>query len=100
MNFGIQNKLKIRFSNWILKLISTNIYIHGDKERVHIGKNTSLVNSLFNTSSGHIYIGDDTIFGHNCMLLTGKHFNGNHKHIDFNTLGMSAIIEENILLSN
>jgi acetyltransferase-like isoleucine patch superfamily enzyme/predicted SAM-dependent methyltransferase len=44
-----------------------------DSKRLHIGKNVSLVNTTFNVSSGHIYIGNDTIFGHNCMVLTGKH---------------------------
>ena len=31
------------------------------------------MNSIFNVVSGKIHIGDNTIFGHNCMLLTGVH---------------------------
>ena len=42
-------------------------------DRVKIGKGCSTVNTLFNTSSGEITVGDDTVFGHNCMVLTGVH---------------------------
>jgi acetyltransferase-like isoleucine patch superfamily enzyme len=31
------------------------------------------MNTLFNTVSGEIRIGDDTLFSHNCMVLTGTH---------------------------
>ena len=31
------------------------------------------MNSIFNVISGEIHIGDNTIFGHNCMILTGTH---------------------------
>jgi len=31
------------------------------------------MNTIFNTNSGDIIIGDNTIFGHNCMVLTGVH---------------------------
>jgi acetyltransferase-like isoleucine patch superfamily enzyme len=48
-------------------------YLHGDKERMNIGNGCSTTNTLFNTVSGNITIGDDTIFGHNCMVLTGRH---------------------------
>lgn len=48
-------------------------YIHGSKKRLHIGKNCSTMNSLFNVISGHITLGDNTIVGHNCMFLTGTH---------------------------
>jgi acetyltransferase-like isoleucine patch superfamily enzyme len=48
-------------------------YCHGNPNRLHIGQRVSTVNTLFNTSSGDIYVGDDTIFGHNVMVLTGHH---------------------------
>ena len=48
-------------------------YIEGDGGEVIIGKNVYLVNSLLNIESGSIYIGDNTIFGYNVMLLTGRH---------------------------
>ena len=33
----------------------------------------SRIRPIFNTGSGEIKIGDGVIFGHNVMLLTGKH---------------------------
>jgi acetyltransferase-like isoleucine patch superfamily enzyme len=47
--------------------------IFGDSDRLHTGKQVELSNTLFNTVGGHIFVGDDTFFGHNCMVLTGKH---------------------------
>lgn len=58
----------------IIVRISLNIPVyHGDKKRVFVGENVSLMNTLLNTASGDIRIGNNTIFGHNCMVLTGKH---------------------------
>ncbi len=48
-------------------------YIHGKKSRVHIGERVSLLNTTINVSSGDVTIGDDTIFGHNCVIATGIH---------------------------
>ncbi len=48
-------------------------YVHGPADRVVLGERVSLMNTVLNTLSGDIVIGDDTIFGHNCMLLTGRH---------------------------
>lgn len=38
-----------------------------------IGQRVSTVNTIFNLASGSITVGDDTIFGYNCMVLTGRH---------------------------
>lgn len=38
-----------------------------------IGKNVGLSNAILNARSGSIVIGDNTIFGHNVMVLTGVH---------------------------
>ena len=48
-------------------------YLNGDKKRISIGEGCSTTNTLFNTVSGNITIGNHTIFGHNCMVLTGRH---------------------------
>jgi acetyltransferase-like isoleucine patch superfamily enzyme len=48
-------------------------YVHGPRYRVHTGDRVSLMNTVLNTVSGTITIGDRTIFGHNCMVLTGRH---------------------------
>ena len=61
------------FINWLVKRLSFTYYIHGPSSRLNISPGCSLVNTIFNTSSGYISIGSDTIFGHNCMVLTGRH---------------------------
>jgi acetyltransferase-like isoleucine patch superfamily enzyme len=48
-------------------------YIHGPADRLHLGRNVNAVNTLFNTNSGSIFVGDYTFFGHNCMVITGTH---------------------------
>ena len=81
--FFIKKKL-----SWIgIYLGFTNInysYVHGNKERLIVGKNCSTMNSIFNVISGDIYIGDNTIFGHNCMILTGTHNFKDGKRISLN----------------
>jgi len=53
-------------------------YVHGSKLRITLGKNCSTMNTIFNVISGNIIVGNDTLFGHNCMVLTGTHefYNG------------------------
>lgn len=48
-------------------------FIDGDRRRVRIGHRVGLSNTLINTASGDIEIGDYSIFGYNVMLLTGRH---------------------------
>ena len=57
----------------IRKYSSRVPHIKGDKQRVKLGNRVSLVNTLINVSSGDVTIGDDTIFGHNCVIATGIH---------------------------
>lgn len=45
----------------------------GSNGSLHLGKQVCTANTLFNLSSGSIYIGDNTIFGQNVMVLTGRH---------------------------
>ncbi|NBT06919.1 MAG: hypothetical protein EBS54_09505, partial [Betaproteobacteria bacterium] len=48
-------------------------YTTGGSGKLILGERVATANTLFNLSSGSIYIGDYTIFGHNVMVLTGKH---------------------------
>lgn len=48
-------------------------YIHGPKDRLKTKGKVYLVNTIFNTRSGNITLGNMVGFGHNCMVLTGKH---------------------------
>ncbi len=47
--------------------------VWGPKERVHLEGETCLGNTLFNTLSGEIYIGEFTFAGHNVSIITGTH---------------------------
>jgi maltose O-acetyltransferase len=51
-------------------------YIHGPRDRIKIGHNVMLNNTLFNTRSGNIAIGNNVTFAHNCMVITGRHNSG------------------------
>lgn len=53
-------------------------YVHGDRHRLHLGQRCSVMNTFFNVVSGEIFVGDDTLFSHNCQVLTGQHrfYNG------------------------
>lgn len=48
-------------------------YVEGDGGALHLGKGVRLANTLLNIESGSIFIGDNTIFGYNVMVLTGRH---------------------------
>lgn len=45
----------------------------GGSGSLHLGKRVCTANTMFNLSSGSIYVGDCTIFSHNVMVLTGRH---------------------------
>jgi acetyltransferase-like isoleucine patch superfamily enzyme len=58
-------------------IISGNnrIFVHGNND-VMLEADLEIPESIyFNTRSGNIYIGRNTIFGENVMLVTGKHYN-------------------------
>lgn len=47
--------------------------VFGPRHRLQIGTGCSTMNTLFNTVSGTISIGDYTVFSHDCHILTGTH---------------------------
>jgi acetyltransferase-like isoleucine patch superfamily enzyme len=59
-------------------------YVHGDLGRLHVGDRCSLMDTTFNVVSGDVYIGDDTLFSHGCLVLTGQHrfFEGRRASLD------------------
>ncbi len=84
-NYTLRQKVaycvKLPLLNFGLWLGFQNIqysYVHGCKSRVKLGDNCSTMNTIFNVISGNIVIGNNTLFGHNCMVLTGIHefYNG------------------------
>ena len=83
-----KNKKDWHFSVWLLTKIRVLIipiirffkyysyqtyYIEGGGGKLQVGENVYLVNTLINVESGSVFIGDNTIFGYNVMLLTGRH---------------------------
>lgn len=68
----------IHFGLWLNFNNSEYSYVHGLSSRVVLGKNCSTMDTIFNVISGEIVVGDNTIFGHGCMVLTGTHnfYNG------------------------
>ncbi len=72
----VVNYIKLPFLNFGLWLGFQNIeysYVHGCKSRIKLGGNCSTMNTIFNVISGNIVVGSNTLFGHNCMVLTGTH---------------------------
>ena len=55
---------EIDFFNKIKKFFYNSIFIWGKNDRLHL-ENTRIErsNTLFNTRSGHIYVGEHTMFG-------------------------------------
>lgn len=72
-----RRRLRERVIDYFCELGFINIgrcVVHGPRERLHLGKGLSCTNNVFfNTRSGHITIGDDTVLSFYCMFLTGRH---------------------------
>jgi acetyltransferase-like isoleucine patch superfamily enzyme len=48
-------------------------YVKGDHGSFTRGRMVGLANTLINLEGGSVTVGDYAIFGHNVMLLTGRH---------------------------
>ena len=65
---------------WLLYFHYNTHFVDGDKNRLTVGRRCGLANTLFNTASGTISIGDNVAFGYNVMVLTGRHnFKNGHR---------------------
>ena len=83
MFFNFKFLFKSYLAKALLSVINNNHYCHGCSNKLIIGNGVSTINTLFNTASGKIVIGNNTIFGHNVMVLTGRHdfTNGRRKKL-------------------
>lgn len=72
---------------WMLYYFYETSYCMGTGGKLVTGKKVAVANTLFNLSSGSIYIGDYTIFGQNVMVLTGR-----HNFIDGQRAGLDEVI--------
>lgn len=48
----------------------------GGSDRVHIHPSANVQNAFFNTMSGDVFVDEGSWFGHQVMLLTGTHHDG------------------------
>lgn len=86
--FSIRRALKMRLRSLIRPIVRLlkyyelqTPYIEGDGGKLIVGKGVSLTNALINIESGSVCIGDNTIFGYNVMLLTGRHLFENGERV-------------------
>jgi len=78
MGSSIKIKLRLRplmrpIVRWFMFYFYDTYCTIGSSGDLHIGRKVAAANTIFNLSSGSIYIGDYTIFGQNVMILTGRH---------------------------
>jgi acetyltransferase-like isoleucine patch superfamily enzyme len=59
--------------SWLQELLLTHPVIFGNEKRLHLHKTVQCNNTLFNLSSGEIFVDAGTLFAHNVMVLTGRH---------------------------
>lgn len=54
-------------------ILTNDQRVFGSADRVSVAETAEMVNTLFNTVSGRIEVGEFTFAGHNVCLLTGTH---------------------------
>jgi acetyltransferase-like isoleucine patch superfamily enzyme len=76
-----------RITNFLCSLGFVNerrVLVRGPRERLHYADYPYGPGIIFNTNSGSIFVGKEVVFGHDVMVLTGKHeFEGSSfkKHV-------------------
>jgi maltose O-acetyltransferase len=85
-------------------------YVDGDESRLIImDPNINKLSrygyrsAIFNTRSGKIVIGSNVMFGHECMILTGRHVDDVANPLEFKptiTSGFDIFIEDGVFLTS
>ena len=57
----------------VQEIINNRVRFWGNPKRVKIASTAGMLNTLFNSASGSIEIGDYTFAGHNVSIITGTH---------------------------
>lgn len=70
---ALNNLLLSLIGPLVLQIVNGVPRIWGDSRRVSIHPTANVVNSVFNTASGSISIGEYSFTGHNVSFLTGTH---------------------------
>lgn len=66
-------KLPSAFIRHIQRIAYSSPYVEGSHGSLTCGEMVGLANTLINLEGGSVNVGAYTIFGHNVMLLTGRH---------------------------
>jgi acetyltransferase-like isoleucine patch superfamily enzyme len=61
------------FKPIVQAIVYEEIRIKGDPSRLKLSPKTLMTNTLFNTNSGSIEVGDYTFAGYNVSIITGNH---------------------------
>lgn len=57
----------------VFDIVMHDARVWGDRTRLKVAKAARMNNTLFNPSSGEIYVGEYSCAGHNVALITGQH---------------------------
>jgi hypothetical protein len=63
--YGIDHRLRLRITGYAT--------LHGPMSRLRVSETANLSDVVINTRCGSVDIGDDVLFGHGVLLLTGTH---------------------------
>jgi acetyltransferase-like isoleucine patch superfamily enzyme len=98
----VDEKQQSSIRSVVQKSINNEIRVWGDPNRLKISQKTALVNTLFNTSSGNIEIGDYTFTGHNVSIITGTHDYKNkfEKRWEYPSEGRDIIIGKGVWIGS
>jgi len=71
--YVLREQLQQEIAPVVHELIHSQIRVWGSRDRLHLAPTAAMVNTLFNTASGQITVGDYSFAGHNVSILTGSH---------------------------
>ncbi len=66
-------KLLMVEGGYLKKKLLLQHVVHGPEDRLTFGTDVDLNDTVFNTKSGTITVGNYTFFGHGCQVITGTH---------------------------
>ena len=84
------------------KMIFVPTYL-GERSKVHVGSQVSLVNTMFDVTSGEVFIGDFVFFGANACVITGHHdfsLKGVDRHHAIEAAGRDIHIEQGAFIAS
>lgn len=70
---GVRNRFFFALARPLAFYLAHVPVFWGDRRQIVLGRNVVLGNTVLNSVSGRIIIGDNVFFGHNCLVLTGRH---------------------------